>query len=50
MKKERVEINGEIRDALKLARDGVTKKGVSILTHFAEPSPTARRAEVGRRE
>jgi C4-dicarboxylate-specific signal transduction histidine kinase len=39
-KKERMEINGAIRDALELMRDEVTKNGVSVLTHFAEPSPT----------
>jgi C4-dicarboxylate-specific signal transduction histidine kinase len=39
-KKERVEINGAIRDVLELMRDEVTKNGVSVLTHFAEPSPT----------
>jgi C4-dicarboxylate-specific signal transduction histidine kinase len=39
-KKERVEINGAIRDVLELTRDEVTKNGVSVLTHFAEPSPT----------
>jgi C4-dicarboxylate-specific signal transduction histidine kinase len=38
-KKERVEINGAIRDVLELTRDEVTKNGVSVLTHFAEPSP-----------
>jgi C4-dicarboxylate-specific signal transduction histidine kinase len=35
-----VEINGAIRDVLELTRDEVTKNGVSVLTHFAEPSPT----------
>jgi C4-dicarboxylate-specific signal transduction histidine kinase len=40
LKKERVEINGAIRDVLELTRDEVTKSGVSVLTHFAEPSPT----------
>lgn len=39
-KKERVEINGAIRDVLELTRDELTKNGVSVLTHFAEPSPT----------
>jgi C4-dicarboxylate-specific signal transduction histidine kinase len=39
-KKERLEINGAIRDALELTRDEVTKNDVSVLTHFAEPSPT----------
>ena len=39
-KKERVEINGAISDVLELTRDEVTKNGVSVLTHFAEPSPT----------
>ncbi len=39
-KKERVDINGAIRDVLELTRDEVTKNGVSVLTHFAEPSPT----------
>jgi C4-dicarboxylate-specific signal transduction histidine kinase len=39
-KKERVEINRAIRDVLELTRDEVTKNGVSVLTHFAEPSPT----------
>ena len=38
-KKEPVEINGAIRDVLELTRDEVTKNGVSVLTHFAEPSP-----------
>jgi C4-dicarboxylate-specific signal transduction histidine kinase len=37
--KERVEINGAIRDVLELTRDEVTKNGVSVLTRFAEPSP-----------
>jgi C4-dicarboxylate-specific signal transduction histidine kinase len=41
-KKERVEINGAIGDALELTRDEVTKNGVSVPTHFAEPSPTVR--------
>ena len=39
-KKEPVEINGAIRDVLELTRDEVTKNGVSVLAHFAEPSPT----------
>lgn len=39
-KKERVEINGAIRDVFELTRDQTTKDGVSVLTHFAEPSPT----------
>ena len=39
-KKERVEINGAIRDVLELTRGEATKNGVSVPTHFAEPSPT----------
>jgi C4-dicarboxylate-specific signal transduction histidine kinase len=35
-----VGINGAIRDVLELTRDEVTKTGESVLTHFAEPSPT----------
>ena len=35
-----MEINGAIRDVLELTRDEVTKNGASVLTHFAEPSPT----------
>ena len=35
-----MEINGAIRDVLELTRDEVTKNGVSVLTQFAEPSPT----------
>ena len=31
-----MEINGAIRDVIELTRDEATKKGVSILTHFAE--------------
>ena len=33
-------INGAIRDVLKQTRNEVTKNGVSVLTHFAERSPT----------
>src|SRR5438552_15956197 len=32
--------DGAVRDGLELTRDEVTKNGVSVLTHFAEPSPT----------
>jgi C4-dicarboxylate-specific signal transduction histidine kinase len=39
-KKEPVKINGAIRDVLELTRHQVTKNGVSVPTHFAEPSPT----------
>ena len=39
-KKEPVEINGAIRDVLERTRDEVTKNGASVLTHFAESSPT----------
>jgi C4-dicarboxylate-specific signal transduction histidine kinase len=39
LKKERVEINGAIRDVLELTRGEATKNGVSVLTQFAEPSP-----------
>ena len=39
LKKERVEINGAIRDVLELTRGAATKNGVSVLTRFAEPSP-----------
>jgi C4-dicarboxylate-specific signal transduction histidine kinase len=39
-KKERVEINGAIRGVLELTRDVMTKNSVSVLTQFAEPSPT----------
>jgi hypothetical protein len=35
-----VKINGAIRDVLELTRHQVTKNGVSVPTHFAEPSPT----------
>ena len=35
-KKERVEINGAIRDVLELTRGEVTKNGVFVLTQFAE--------------
>src|SRR5258706_5618532 len=38
-KKERVEINGAIRDVLELTRGEATKNGVSVRTQFAEPSP-----------
>ena len=34
-----MEITGAIRDVLKQTRDEVTKNGVAVLTHFAEPSP-----------
>jgi C4-dicarboxylate-specific signal transduction histidine kinase len=37
-KKERVEINGVIRDVLGLTRGEATKTGVSVRTQFAEPS------------
>jgi C4-dicarboxylate-specific signal transduction histidine kinase len=37
-KKERVEVNGVIRDVLELTRGEATKNGVSVLTRFAEPS------------
>ena len=39
-KKQRVEINGAIRDALELTHGEVAKSRVSVLTQFAEPSPT----------
>ena len=39
-KKQRVKINGAIRDALELTRGEVAKNRVSVLTQFAEPSPT----------
>ena len=39
LKKQRVEINGAIRDALELTRGEVEKSRVSVLTQFAEPSP-----------
>jgi C4-dicarboxylate-specific signal transduction histidine kinase len=39
-KKEPVKINGAIRDVLELTRHQVTKNGVSVPTHFAEPLPT----------
>ena len=38
-KRERVEINGAIRDVLELTRGEATKNGVSVRTQFAEPSP-----------
>jgi hypothetical protein len=41
-----VEINGTIRDVLKQKRDEVTKNGVSVLTHFAGPSPTVQADQV----
>ena len=31
---------------LELTRDEVTKNGVSVLTHFAEPSPTVQADQV----
>ena len=39
-KKERVEINGAIHDALELTRVEVKENGVAVLTDFAEPSPS----------
>jgi C4-dicarboxylate-specific signal transduction histidine kinase len=39
-KKERVEINGAIRDVLELTSGDVARNRVSVLTQFAEPSPT----------
>jgi C4-dicarboxylate-specific signal transduction histidine kinase len=39
-KTQRVEINGAIRDALELTHGEVAKSRVSVLTQFAEPSPT----------
>jgi C4-dicarboxylate-specific signal transduction histidine kinase len=39
-KKQRVEINGAIRDVLELTHGEVAKSRVSVLTQFAEPSPT----------
>ena len=39
-KTQRVEINGAIRDALELTHGEVEKSRVSVLTQFAEPSPT----------
>ena len=39
-KQEPVEINGAIRDVLDLTREEVTTGCVSVLTRFAEPSPT----------
>jgi len=38
-KKERVEINGAIRDVLELTSGDVARNRVSVLTQFAEPSP-----------
>jgi C4-dicarboxylate-specific signal transduction histidine kinase len=38
-KRERVEINGAVRDVLELTRSEATKNGVSVRTQFAEPSP-----------
>ncbi|MET4482734.1 ATP-binding protein [Bradyrhizobium sp. F1.13.3] len=38
-KRERVEINGAIRDVLELTRGEATKNGISVRTQFAEPSP-----------
>jgi C4-dicarboxylate-specific signal transduction histidine kinase len=38
-KKERVEINGAIRDVLELTRGDVARNRISVLTQFAEPSP-----------
>ena len=37
--RQRVEINGAIRDVLELTRGEATKNGVSVRTQFAEPSP-----------
>jgi C4-dicarboxylate-specific signal transduction histidine kinase len=39
-KKQRVKINGAIRDALELTRGEVAKSRVAVLTQFAQPSPT----------
>jgi C4-dicarboxylate-specific signal transduction histidine kinase len=39
-KTQRLEINGAIRDALELTHGEVEKSRVSVLTQFAEPSPT----------
>jgi C4-dicarboxylate-specific signal transduction histidine kinase len=39
-KKQRVEINGAIREALELTHGEIAKSRVSVLTQFAEPSPT----------
>jgi len=41
-----VEINGASRDVLELTRDEVRKNGVSVLTHFAGPSPTIQADQV----
>jgi signal transduction histidine kinase len=38
-KKERVEINGAIRDVLELTSGDVARNRISVLTQFAEPSP-----------
>jgi C4-dicarboxylate-specific signal transduction histidine kinase len=38
-RRERVEINGAIRDVLELTRGEATKNGISVRTQFAEPSP-----------
>jgi uncharacterized LabA/DUF88 family protein len=40
--RERVEINGAIRDVLELTRGETTKRGGSVRTQFAEPSPVER--------
>ena len=45
-KKQRVEINGAIRDALELTRGEVEKSRVSVLTQFAESSPTVQADQV----
>jgi C4-dicarboxylate-specific signal transduction histidine kinase len=39
LKRERLEINGAIRDALELTRGEATKNGVSVRTQFLMPSP-----------
>ena len=41
-----MEINGASRDVLELTRDEVRKNGVSVLTHFAGPSPTIQADQV----
>ena len=45
-KRERVEINGAIRDVLELTRGEATKNGVSVRTQFAEPSPVVQADQV----
>jgi C4-dicarboxylate-specific signal transduction histidine kinase len=49
-KRECVEINAAIRDALELARGEVKENGVSVLTQFVEPSPTVQADRVQLRQ